>query len=53
VNQKYKCLEFRPWPFSTNLKNKFREQDGGFECDDTFYFGIRVKNFGELTIEER
>lgn len=41
--QKFKnCLEFRPYPQAYHLNNKINE---GFEVDNTYFFGIRVKNF--------
>lgn len=39
----FNCLEFRPYPKGYTLGNKKEE---GFEVDDTYYFGIRVKNYG-------
>jgi len=43
INQnKFQCLEFRPYPKAYNLGDKVEQ---GFECDDTYYFGIRVKNY--------
>lgn len=40
--QKYRnCMEIRPYPKAFHLKNKVAE---GFELDNTYYFGIRVKN---------
>ena len=39
----YSCLEFRPYPKGYQLNNKTSPEDGGFEIDDTYYFGIRVK----------
>jgi poly(A) polymerase Pap1 len=39
-NKQY-CLEFRPWPAAYNIGNKI---DQGFEKDDTYYFGLRIKN---------
>jgi len=35
-------MEFRPWPKTYQLENKVSE---GFEKDDTYYFGIRLKKF--------
>jgi poly(A) polymerase Pap1 len=32
------CLEFRPWPKSYHLIEK-----KGFELDETYFFGIRIK----------
>lgn len=37
-------MEFRPWPKAYNLEDKI---DQGFEKDDTYYFGIRLKRFTE------
>jgi hypothetical protein len=41
-------LEYRPWPYSYRLGNKKSIEQGEFLCDDTYYFGIRVKNIGEV-----
>ena len=41
-NKEFGCLEFRPHPVGYKLGNKKEE---GFEVDDTYYFGIRIKNF--------
>ena len=38
---KYLCLEFRPFPKAYSLGNK---KEKGFDIDDTYYFGIRIKN---------
>ena len=41
VNTKqYKCLEFRPWPKGYKLK---QEQGSIYQVNDTYYFGIRIK----------
>ena len=37
-------MEFRPWPKAYQLEDKI---DQGFEKDDTYYFGIRLKRFTE------
>mmetsp|Transcript_23039 Transcript_23039/g.35628 ORF Transcript_23039/g.35628 Transcript_23039/m.35628 type:complete len:94 (-) Transcript_23039:238-519(-) len=36
---KVKCLEFRPWPRSYQIKNKTAD---GY-IDDTYYIGVRVR----------
>ena len=53
ANQKNNSLEFRPWPEAKRLKNKFREEDGSYSMDDTFYIGIRIKDIGEIPFDER
>lgn len=47
-DREYKCLEFRPWPKSYTLGNRQNEEMGGYQSDDTYYFGIRVKHAGEI-----
>ena len=44
MNQnEYNCLEFRLWPKNYQLGDKASPELGGFDNDDTYYFGIRVR----------
>jgi len=52
-NNEFNCLEFRLWPKSYQLGDKISPRDGGFEVDDTYYFGIRIKNVSNSSAQSK